>query len=187
MTSPASPISLAPLRDAIGQELLWQKTKMFKRNYELRLGAVIFATLVWQRSWRSAADLTTFEGRWTIQRKGVWRPKIIVTDVASGAEVAVYARKWTGGGTITFDPEHVYSFKRRGVFNAEWQWLTPQEAPVMRLKARGFGGSARVIVGPTGVGATEASILAALGWYLLIQMADEAATTAATTAVATTT
>lgn len=186
MTSPTSPVTFAPLGDAIGQELLWQNTKVFKRNYELRLGETLYATLVWQRSWRGVAELTTANGRWTFQRRGFWRPRIVVTDSASGAESATFARKWSGGALI-FDPGRVYTFRRQGAFNPEWRWLTPQGATAMGLRARGFGGKARVVVEPSGADAPVASILAGLGWYLLILMNDEAvaASTAATTAATT--
>ncbi len=172
------------LQDVIGQELTWEQPALFKRIYELRMSETVFATLTWQRGWRSVADLKTPYQQWTIQRQGFWRPRIIVSDNA-GTVIARLTHRWSSG-TLTFANGAAYTIKRQGFWNGEWFWLTPQETPALRIKPR-WGGSrrARVVVEPTGAALPELPILAGVGWYLLIQMADEAVAASAATTAAT--
>ncbi|MEO7002749.1 MAG: hypothetical protein ABI068_13130 [Ktedonobacterales bacterium] len=178
------PIS-GSLRNAVGAELVWQQTKLLKRMYELQSGDVLYATMNWQSSWRSVAEVTAIDGHWTIRRSGFWRQRMVVTDNATGAEIATFTPKWSGnGGTVSFSAERLFTLNRNSMWKGEWTWVTPQETPVLRIK-NGWGSSrrARLIVEPEGANIPETSILATLGWYILIAAADEtAAVTAASVA-----
>ena len=176
---------MTTFQDVIGQELTWQQTKLFKRIYELRWGDNVLATLNWPSAWRSAATLATPEAIWTFQRQGVWRPRIIVLD-STGAEIATFTRKWTGGTLAFANGGAIYTFKREGFWNPERIWMTERDMPVLRIKAR-YGGAraARVVIEPGGASLPELPLLAGAGWYLLVQMADEAASASAATTAAT--
>jgi hypothetical protein len=62
--------------EAAGQELHWGRGSVRGREYELRVGEEILATLGWQRG--SLAIARAADGCWSFKRAGFCHPRVTV-------------------------------------------------------------------------------------------------------------
>ena len=89
------------LFEVSSEELRWVKPKWLKRQYELRAGEEVVATLV--RSGGAGAIGEWSGGRYAFSQKGWFNPRILVDDDATAdvnAPLATFIRR---GGVLTLD------------------------------------------------------------------------------------
>ena len=95
------------IRDITEQGLHWTQPSTFNREYELRAGDEVVATLGWQKTGGSLALARSTEGNWTFKRSGFLSPRVTVRLAGSETEVAVFKPSWRGEGTLAFHGCHI--------------------------------------------------------------------------------
>ena len=169
-----------------GHDLIWEPSQTAKRTYELRVAdGQTLATLAQPSVWRQDRLGTTAARRWSFARVGVFRQRLVIADVDSGAEIATIAQSsWSGKGTLTLSDGREYLWRGESSWSPKRVWLDASGAPLLRFKQFGMARlRCQVSVEPP---ATDVNLLflATLGWYLMLLAHDDmVAVTAATTAV----
>jgi hypothetical protein len=174
-----------PLQNYVGQELMWTPLSVSGREHKLRAGDTVLARLVRPSLWRERRIGTAANGSWAFARAGFWRTRVVVTDQQSGAEVASLARSgWSGKGTLALPDGRQYRWRNGNLWGSKWAWLDGADQPLMRFKQSGaFKVRCAVIIEPPAAGDPHLTLLAMLGWYLmLLTQADAAAASSAVVA-----
>jgi len=170
----------------MGQELRWTQPQALRREYELRAGDTVLATLGFRSMLGSLATLQSEDGSWTFKRIGFWRSHVTVRALNQDIDLAVFTNNtWSSGGTLAMaDGRH---FRANSNFwMTKYQFTDDRDEPVVQFTR--VGGvihlSSTVLVTPAGAKLEELPWLVALGWYLSIKMHDDSAGGAAAAAAA---
>jgi hypothetical protein len=163
-----------------GEDLRWVKPKWFKRQYELRAGEEVVATL--KRSGGSKAIGEWSGGRYVFSQKGWFNSQILVgDDAATGANTpqATFTRR---GGVLTLADGHTLSWVKPGFWKSRRVWSDGAASLVEFDPASGYA-SPQVTITPEGARLAELPMLLLLGQYLIVRAREESdAASAATTA-----
>lgn len=172
------------LQSYVGQELMWSPSRTAKRTYELMAGDQALATLAQPSLWRESRVGQSAEGAWTFARMGVWRPRIVIADANTGAEVASLERSaWSGKGTLTLPDGRGFAWRSGNMWQSKWVWLDEAGQPVMRFRQFGVVKTRCGVTIDSSSAEPHLMLLAMLGWFLmLVSQADAAAATSATIA-----
>lgn len=174
---------MKPIRAIANQFLRWTQPALLKREYELRAGDEVVATLRWQKTFGSLALAETANGTWTFKRSGFLRPKVMVRVPGSETEVATFKPGWGGEGTLRFSDGRYYQWQHTNFWRSDWFFSDQGGEPLVHFKAE-FEASAAVILfkhaaevkfEPTAASVPDLSLLTALGWYLMVLMSEDAA------------
>src|SRR5579862_3483300 len=146
------------------------------------------ASLTWKNNWGSLATAESPEGKWTLKRAGFLRPKVIIRDAVSGADIGIMTMDIRGGGILRLESGEVYHFKQSGdglvvtEMNAEQR----EKILVMKLLNRpSFGALIRISKGVKIQRSDTFCLLSILSWYVAILSASYDADTGFTGVVAT--
>lgn len=176
---------MRPLSEVAGQELLWVQPAALKKAHELRAGAKVVATLVFQRG--SLADAAVAEQHWTFKREGFWHPRIMVRTGGSDVDLAIFRPRWMGGGALELGQGKTVDFSPANLWQSQWFWKEVQ-TPLVTFKSRHglVKSGAQVEVRPEAADNRDLALLVLLGYYLILLYAeDAAAASVAATVVAT--
>ena len=175
------------IREIGEQELNWAQPRKHKRDYELRAGEEVVATLRWEKP-RQAAAGESAEGRWTFQRQGFLHQHVEARLAESTLEIARFQPIWRGGGTLELPDGQRFGLRPTSFWNAEWAWTTAQNDILLRIKRAARPGQTKgqIDLLPGASAIPELSLLILLGWYLIILAADDANTATMAASVAAT-
>jgi len=169
--------------DLAGRELRWVKSK----GYELRDGDDVVATLRFRSTWGSLATAESADGCWTFKRVGFLQTRVTIRKCESDEETAVFKHNsWTGGGTLEF-PDGRRFTADTNCWQTKFAFSTETGEPLVRF-TKIFGLlklSSNVDILPAGATVAGAPWLVMLGWYLSVQMHNDAASSASAASVAT--
>jgi hypothetical protein len=176
------------IAEVAGQELVWVQPSRMQQAFELHAAGELVATLRFERGSLAAAE--TAGDRWTFKREGFWRPQVTVRLPSSDTNLAVFKPSWTGGGTLELSSGQVFRFGAANFWHSQWDWQDTESESLLQFKSHAgiLKMEGQVEVEPGAHGLTELPLLVALGWYLLILFArDAAAASAGSTAAITST
>jgi len=168
-----------------GSPLVWTQPKAMRRAYELKNGDEPIGHLRFEKSCGSLATAELGSQSWTFKREGFLNPRVTVRTANSEANLAVFHPNWAGGGLVEFaDGRHV-RWRSGNFWGSEWSFLGEGDRPLLRFKQHGglIKISAQLEIAPGSAGAEELSVLAALGWYLMLLTAQDASAVAANVAI----
>lgn len=170
------------LQQMAGHTLAWEQPKRSRRQFELRAGDTTLATLRWEKALRSQAIAETADGAsWSFERKG-WGTSVLVS---VGGEDMLFKRSgWGGKGHLTLPNSRTWEWKHQNFWGTTWSWVSASGETLMILKQHSglFKTNGQVEIMPGAAMLPETPLLVLLGWYLMVIMADDAATSAAVTA-----
>ena len=168
------------IAELTGRELRWVK----RDGYELRDGDDVVARLRFRSVWGTLATAESADGCWTFKRVGFFQTRATIRKCDSDEEIAVFKNNtWSGGGTLEL-PDG-----RR--FQADTNcWMTKfgftNERGDALVRFHKIGGvlklSSTVEILPAAARSPEPPWLVMLGWYLTVQMHNDAAAGSAATA-----
>jgi hypothetical protein len=170
------------IREVTQQALRWSQPSTFKREYELRAGDEVLATLRWQKPFGSLALAESTDGTWTFKRSGFFSPNVTVRVPGSETEVAVFKPGWRGTeGTFRFSDGRCYQWLNTSFWSSEWIFAKEGGEPLIHFKPEFafFKQAAEVKVEPGAVPVPDLSLLTVLGWYLLILLSEDSGAAAA--------
>jgi hypothetical protein len=160
------------------RELRWVKAERASGGgYQLRDGDDVVATLGFRSSWGTLATATSADGCWTFKRVGFLQTRVTIRACDSEEEIAVFKNNsWTGGGTLEL-PDGRRIDADTNCWMTTFAFTTETGEPLVRF--RKIGGllslSSAVEITPAGAAFAKAPWLVMLGWYVAVQMHDDAA------------
>lgn len=89
------------LSDYIGKSLLLVQPEFFRRNYHLKDGDVIVATITHPKWYRSNFIVEWGKKKWEVYKPSIWRSSLEIKELNKQLPFAYYTRKgFKSGGTI---------------------------------------------------------------------------------------
>jgi hypothetical protein len=157
----------------------WVQPDVIHRRYELRASDAVLATLHWENPWGSLATGVTSEGRWTLKRAGFLRPRVTVRVAGSDADAAIVTLHWGGTGDVRLADGHEFRWTHISFWHSEWAFTSTSGEPLLVFKPNFalMRMEAEIEIRGQSLSLPELSLLALLGWYLMILIHEE--TTAA--------
>ena len=148
----------------------------------------MLATLRWREVFGSLAEGETTTGHWTFKYCGFFRPRVTVRPAGQDVDAAVFMRtQWGGSGLVEFPDGRKFRWFRTSFWSATYTFAELHGATLLQfqLDPNWLGTSAKLEIKPAAKGLPELSLLALLGWYLLIlRNRNSSATVAAVAAAA---
>jgi hypothetical protein len=159
---------------------------VLKREYDLRAGESVVATLRWDKAFGSLATAVTGEGSWTFKRAGFLSPSVTVRMAGAETDLASLKARWRGDGTLEFADGRRYRWTHAGFWHTEWCFANESGDPLMRLKPKFAlaGHAAEVTIEPAAASNPDLSLLLSLAWYLVVLMSQDAGGATAAAAAA---
>jgi hypothetical protein len=168
------------LYELSGEELRWVKPKWLKRQYALRAGEEVVATLV--RSGGSGAIGEWSGGRYRFSQKGWFNPRILVGDDDATDAMAPLATFTRRGGVLTLTDGRTLFWVKPSFWRSRRVWSDGAVTLIEFDPASGYA-SPQVTITKEGARLTELPLLLLLGEYLIVRAREETdAASAATTA-----
>lgn len=132
------------------------------------------ATLTWAKSWGSLATGESADGEWTLKRSGFLRPRVTVRENGAGSNLAVLSIGWVGEGALVFSDGETFQLKRSGFWHPEWSIIDSKGERVLLLRPElGWKKKeALVVVEDVPPLSRRLSLLAIVGWYVIILISD---------------
>lgn len=163
---------MKPIRAVAGQDLQWTRVEGRKRAFELHSGDEVLAMLYPLKGTNSTIGEAA-DGHWAFKRRSFWNPEIVITELASQAEIAVVRHGRTK--SLAFSDGRLFTLTQSSFWRNEWVWLDHVGTPLVR-----FQRGKRLVVEPSALSSPELSLLIIVGWHLLVlQQEEDAASTAA--------
>ena len=169
-------------------ELEWRQPEARQRLYELTRSGESVATLRFEKRSGSLATGQYGNDQWTLKRTGFLSPRVLIREIGSDQELAIFTPTWTGAGWLTFTSGRTsgrrYHLRSTNFWQTEWAFEAVDGAPVIILTGpHGVfkqGGHARV--SESAASLPETPVLLLLIWYLRILMNEDASAVAVITA-----
>jgi len=164
---------------------VWAQPKAMSRAYELRSADSLVGHLRFAKSCGSLATAEVADQRWTFKRVGFLAPSVTVRSPNLEADIAVFRPHWGSGGTLHFADGHQTQWRSTNFWGSQWAFVGSDNHIVVRFSHHEgfFKASAQIEFEPSSAELPEFPLLVALGWYLIILAADDAAATVASSAV----
>jgi hypothetical protein len=169
------------IADLAGRDLRWAKADRRTGGYELRDGDEVVATLKFRSSWGTLATAESADGCWTFKRVGFLQTRATIRACGSEDEIAVFKNNtWTGGGTLEM-PDGRRLEADTNCWMTTFSFASDTGQALVRF--RKIGGlinlSSAAEITPAGAAFASAPWLVMLGWYLTVQMHNDASSMAA--------
>jgi len=165
---------MRPIVDAAGQELVWHRDGLLKREFTLHAGDEPVATLQWQKAFGSLVLYATADGSRTFKRGGFWHPHVTVRTEGSDADIATFEAHMGGGGTLVTQNSTRLDWKPANFWHSQWTWQDPAGTPLIHYRGReGLKLEGHVTIEPAAAARPDLSLLVGLGWYLLVLLAQD--------------
>ena len=168
---------------ASSSPLVWTQPKAMSRAYELRSPDSLIGHLRFEKPCGSLASAEVASQRWTFKRVGFLAPSVTVRSANLEADIAVFRPHWGGGGILRFADGHEAQWRSTNFWRSQWAFLGSDNQIVVQFRHHEgfFKASAQLEFERSGAALPEFPLLAALGWYLMILAADDAAAVAVVT------
>src|SRR5688500_301806 len=93
--------NLNQITGVVGNPLRWTQPRAHKREFELRSGTDVVATLAFRSFFGSSATVRSGDGSWTFKRVGFWRPRVRIRAEKSAQDLGIFvSNPWSNGGTL---------------------------------------------------------------------------------------
>ena len=162
-----------PLREAYG-DFVWRRPGLFSRELNLEAGSETLASLHWDKWYNFDAVAESADGRWLLHRRRSLAvlSGCIVTEAATGAEVATYQRSWRSTGEVRFASGSQFPWRFEGFWRRTYFWADGSGAPLVAMRSvLGFGGTSyEMSVEPAARSLAELPVLVLLGGYIMAML-----------------
>src|SRR5262245_31003296 len=112
--------------------LVWVRPKRTSRQFVLRSGDTILATLTWARDSSALAQWGT--SQYHFSRQGWLRPRILVRDASAGDTSEPFATLTQRGGALTFPDGRVFLWKKPKRLTNQRIWCDASGTELARLR-----------------------------------------------------
>jgi hypothetical protein len=163
--------------------LVWSQPKAMRREYQLSNGDELVGRLRFEKFSGSLATAEVASQNWTFKREGFLHPRVTVRAPNSDVNnLAVFHPSWSGGGVVEFPDGRQIRWRHASFWRSEWAFVQGADRQLLLFKQHeGFLKiSARLECDPANAAAPDLPLLAALGWYLMLLTAQDAAAVSVT-------
>ena len=163
-----------------GHDFRWVQPNLLKREYELKVQDGVAARLKFSHTIGSSATGESQDGRWSFNRAGFWRRNVVVRELASGAELAIFNKNiWKGGGTVVLTAGRKF-LTTPNFWQSHYDIWSEDGQPLIHYRIGGiWRPSAATLIEPGAASLPELPWMTLLGWYLVLLMRQDAAAAAA--------
>jgi hypothetical protein len=162
------------IKDFVGRDLIWSRPRAMKREFELRSGEEVLATLRWSKGWWSTLAEAAFAGEeWTFKRSGFWKPAVTARRPGSETDLATFEPGWTGAGVLTLAGGATYRWDNEGHWGTAFVWKDPAGNPLVRVHHRMMKNQGEVEISPSASALPDLPFLVVFGWYLAVSLVEE--------------
>ena len=167
------------LADVAHTELHWKQPHLFDSTYEFVSGDEPVATLEFRTTFGSFATARTGDGSWTFKRVGFWRRRATVREEGAPNDLAVFEHDtWSRGGTLTIAGGPAIRVTTN-LWQSRIEFLLEDDTVLFRYRTEGImRHGAELEMEQAGARMKELPWLLAFGWYLVVMMRHDSATTA---------
>ena len=162
-----------PLREAYG-DLLWRRPSVFGREMILEAGSEALASLHWEKWYSFDAVGESADGRWLLHRRRsiAVLSGCVVTEAATGVEVATYQRNWRSTGEARFASGSQFPWRFEGFWRRTYFWADEAGSRLVTFQSVfGFGGHRyEVGIDPAARERAELPVLVLLGGYIMAML-----------------
>ncbi len=139
--------------------------------------------MTWASTWGSLATGFSADGSWTFKRGGFIHPVITIREADSEKDLFVARVSWNGEATLEMPQVGTFrwepSFWRR-----RWVLIDELGSVVMRIELKGIGSrKGEVTIERLSLKPPALSILALLGWHLIMNVEADNTAIVATTVI----
>jgi hypothetical protein len=169
------------IRDYVGHELEWVKANWLRNEFILRADEnTILAEMRMRGS--AGAAVAVAGGAFSIQRKGFWRPKLLVTQGDPPLLIATLSRIGNSG-TLDFEDGQTqqYVWRKARALSNEYYWEDSAGRPVLHAYPSNWKNHVRIAFEPVATQSARIEVLTLAAGFLTIIAYQDVATTAATT------
>lgn len=154
--------------ELIHQNLHWVQPSMWRNSYQLQTDhGEILATIKQPSLWKSRVEVESTGNRWSFERVGFWRRRIVIKSIGTDAEPAEFLYKGMVGGELRFQDGRVFIWKQSNFWGTKWAWATEDDLPIIGFEIGGFmrvNSSLRLDPGIEDM--PSLPLLIFLGWYI---------------------
>jgi len=167
------------LADVVHSELHWKQPRLFDSNYELAAGDEVVATLSFRSTFGSLATAQSGDGSWTFKRVGFLETRATVREEGAQNDLAVFEHAtWSGGGTLTIAGGPAIQVTTN-FWQSRIEFQLEDSTVLFRYRTEGFmRHEAGLEIEPAGARMPELPWMLGFGWYLVVMMHHDAASTA---------
>jgi hypothetical protein len=173
------------LSETIGTELVWAQPSARKMDFELRTREDLAAVLRFRSAFGTLATAESADGCWTFKRVGFWQTRVSIRTCSAEAELASFKNNtWSGGGSLEF-PDGRRVLATTNFWQSKYRFQTEPGETLVRYNTSGILHlSAEMVIEPAALAYPELPWIPLLGWYLVVMLyMDSASTIAATTSI----
>lgn len=165
--------------------LAWAQPKAMSRAYELRSADSLVGYLRFEKSCGSLASAEVASQKWTFKRTGFLAPSVTVRSANLEGDIAVFRPQWGSGGTLHFADGHHAQWRCTNFWGSQWAFVGSNNQIIVRFTHHEgfFKASADLEFEHSSAALPDFPLLVALGWYLMILAADDAAAVIVASAV----
>jgi hypothetical protein len=168
------------LADVVHTDLRWIQPRVLGRDWELRHGDELVATLGLRSAFGSFATAASADGAWTFKRVGFWQRRATVRVEGGTDDLAVFEHDtWTSGGTLALAGGRSCRVTTN-LWQSKIEFLAEGDAVLFRYLTEGFlRQESQLEVTASLDRMPEMPWLILFGWYLVVMMHQDTAATAA--------
>jgi hypothetical protein len=156
--------------------LTWRKSASTPPDFELVGPEGAFATLAFLNDEHTLARVKTAEGIWTLKHLGVLNPVVTLRELGTHANLAVFHPHALRHGKLEFIDGSSYDWTWNHQGSPGGAFLDPGGRPLVRLEAQPLEKrlpnvdleQCQVCLDVSPLLLTRSSLLATVGWYLLL-------------------
>jgi hypothetical protein len=165
--------------------LVWTQPKAMRREYQLNSGDELIGQLRFEKSYGSLATAEVASQLWTFKREGFLHPRVTMRTANADVNLAVFHPSWSGGGVLEFPDGRRIRWRCTSFWKSEWSFVEGEDRQLLLFKQHeGFLKiSARLEFNPSDAAMPDLPLLAALGWYIMLLTAQDAAVAVTVAAV----
>ena len=165
--------------------LVWTQPKAMRREYQLKNGDGLVGQLRFEKFSGSLATAEVASQNWTFKREGFLHPRVTVRAPNSDVNLALFHPSWSGGGVVEFPDGRQIRWRHASFWRSEWAFVQGEDRQLLLFKQHeGFLKiSARLEWDPSDAALPDLPLLAALGWYLMLLTAQDAAVAVSVSAI----
>jgi hypothetical protein len=173
-------MSFRSLREFADVSLRWVQPNVVDRRDQRRAGDAILATLRWENLLGFLATGETAEGRWTLKRAGLLRPRVRVRLAGSDAGAALAALHWGRDAVIKLADGREFRWTCTSFWHSEGDFTTTGGEPLLVFRPRfaAAGSEAEIGLEAHALSLPKLALLALPGWHLMVLSHEETAAAA---------
>ncbi len=162
-------------------EFVWEKPGFWKREFYLKDGEAVLASLKWLKGTGTLAQGETAGEAWTFRRGGAFKTYLSVGQPGREAELGRVERKWNGQATLNLAGGPSFFWQKNKEWRGSWGFYDTTGRLLFSQKvSHGFGKQkGRVRLEPGAGELPEIKLLVLLGLYIEWLKYEEAAAAAA--------